>query len=580
MTISDLFTGASFPKNVNNDERIKTIINTLALVTASLAFTLGIALYYFTKLDIILYPALIEALLFSMVPVVSKKVGRSAGMKAMFFLHTAAVLYFGLILGSYSHIHTFALFLGSCAILSFQQKSSRIIMLVLLALAFTLVEINYQYDWVVPLQFNAVEQVALRWMVIFCGWFLNGVLFFFFIREIIIVTTEQQKLVAQLKVANQFKSLFLRQNNHELRNAINIINSVTQTYKAAYDHAADKPARIQVEPDELNAVYYACQDAVEIINNTLSWSQIEQGIELPVSNTSFSLHQWVGQLIDTNSPNTRKKGIRIRLNISEDVPPYIVSDRKMLTRIFTNLLGNAIKFTGIRTIIDIDIRREADRLMISVTDQGNGISEDMKARIFDPYVTNPAQTADSTGLGLPIALHLAHSLGGYIDVMDNPAANGTTFRLSIPLTAGEAVPETAGDKDFPFGFNDITVVVIDDDEMNQRAAANHLKRMGIHDIALAGSAAAGEKIIQQLLPDLILLDMEMPGTDGLTLLARLKNDRNTRHIPVLICSGNIPEEAHLGEDTGAAGFLLKPLDYKVLQTTVGEILHTAHGIAS
>ncbi|SEW43242.1 ATP-binding response regulator [Chitinophaga arvensicola] len=580
MTITDLFTRIRFPKNADNDERIRAIINTLALVTATLAFTLGIALHYFTRLDIILYPALMEALLFSTVPFINRQAGRGAAMKALFFLHAAAVIYFGLILGPHSHIHTFAIFLVGYAMLSFQRKSSRIMMALLLTTVFIFMEANNSYGWITPLPIAANAQTPLRWMVIFCAWLLNGLLLFYFIREIIIVTAEQQALVGELKVANQFKSLFLRQNNHELRNALNIINSVTQTYKAAYDNASGKPAPILVEPEELNAVYFAAQDAVEIINNTLSWSQIEQGIELPASHASFHLEQWVHQLMDTNTPHIRKKGVRLRLTIASDVPVYIVSDRKMLTRIFTNLLGNAIKFTAIRSIIDIDIRRNGDQLNVCITDQGNGISEEMKKRIFDPYVTHPAQATESTGLGLPIALHLTQSLGGQITVTDNPQGSGTTFRLTLPLIAGEAVRETAADKAFPFGFNDMSVVVIDDDEMNQRAAAHHLKRMGISQIALAGSASAGEKMIQRLLPDLILLDMEMPGTDGLTLLQRLKKDRNTRHIPVLICSGVLPDDPRHEQYSGTAGFLLKPLDYKMLQSTIGKIRYSTRGIAS
>ncbi|MEM6289435.1 MAG: response regulator, partial [Bacteroidota bacterium] len=280
----------------------------------------------------------------------------------------------------------------------------------------------------------------------------------------------------------------------------------------------------------------------------------------------FSVQDMIGSVVSTIQPLIQKNGNTLALD-TDALPPTMRSDLTKVRQILFNLLSNASKFTSDGTVT-LAATVDGDTLVFRVSDTGIGMTEAELAKLFQPFVQADASTTrkyGGTGLGLTISRRFAQMLGGDIEVASESGA-GTTFtvRLARDLGGGETHtltqrPARAVSESAPL------VLVIDDDPDSRDLLAQTLQRSGLRT-AEAAEGETGLALASKLMPDLITLDVLMPGVDGWAVLRALKANSETAHIPVVLAT--ISDDRALGYALGAAGFLTKPFDRAALVQTV------------
>lgn len=547
--------------------RIIKIVNSLALGASLLAFVLGCLLYYMTGYKSILYPAMLESALFLSILLITRHSRPEYGQQLMFFLHSVSIWYFGIILGPAAQIYLFAPFLAFCVFLVFHRPLAQIIVLTSSAGMLLLIEINYRQGLIAPLPLDKETEAGLHWLVIAAATFLNGTALYYFTRESRFQNKQLQLLVNQLDKANQAMRIYVRETTHEIRSPLNVVNSILQNYI----ETADRGKRtVQVGIAHLEAVHFACQDMQLVMSNALGWSKIEAGKD-EISKSPFLFTDWILQLCDTYEYLAKRRSVHINIAFSDHLPEYILADKSKLRTIIVNLLSNAIKFTTFRSIITVSATMKNNQLVFSVTDQGAGISAEKKEHIFDPYVSELGQQTESSGLGLPIARHMARMMGGDLFVSDNTDGGGSIFTLHLPIEAIPPPPTANAIIDYSL-LSGLKVLVVDDDHLNHLAFSLALKRMGI-EVILADSGPQGFTKARLHEPDAILMDMIMPHVSGIEMLAQFKADRALRQIPFILVSGNCYSEVR--EEviaSGADGFLSKPVNIEQLYNILKELV--------
>ncbi|SKC98467.1 Signal transduction histidine kinase [Chitinophaga ginsengisegetis] len=548
-------------------ERIIKIVNSLAISASLLAFTLGCLLYYMTGYGIIFYPAMLESALFLSTLLITRYSKPVYGKQLMFLLHSISIWFFGVLLGPASQIYLFAPFLAFCVFLVFEKPLSQVLALVASAVVMILVVLNFRYPVIASLPLSKETELYLHWLVIIAATFLNGTALYYFAKESRFQNKQLKSLVNQLDKANQAMRIYVRETTHEIRSPLNVVNSILQNYIETADQGKKT---VQVGIAHLEAVHFACQDMQLVMSNALGWAKIEEGKD-EICHSPFHFSDWVQHLCDTYEYLAKRRSVHINISLSDNLPEYILADKSKLRTIIVNLLSNAIKFTTFRSIITVKAGMKNNQLVVSVTDQGVGISADRKEHIFDPYVSEPGQHTESSGLGLPIARHMARMMGGDLSVTDNPDGGGSIFTLRMPVEITTPPPATDHIIDYSI-LNGLKVLVVDDDHLNHLAFSLALKRMGIEAI-LADSGPQGLTKARLHQPDAILMDMIMPYTSGVEMLSQFRADRQLRQIPFILVSGNAYSEVK--EEviaSGADGFLSKPVNIEQLYTILRDLV--------
>jgi len=398
----------------------------------------------------------------------------------------------------------------------------------------------------------------------------------------------------ELQRASRYKSEFLANMSHELRTPL---NSSLILAKLLADNPEGNLSDDQVQ--FARSIYSAGNDLLTLINDILDISKVEAG-KLEVHPELTILTRLVDGMKNLFLPLAMEKSLQFSVELADDLPASLFSDRQRLEQILKNLLANAFKFTEKGSVTLRVEPRGDDLLAFAVRDTGIGIAQEQQAAIFEAFRQADGTTNrryGGTGLGLSISRELANLLGGEIEVRSQPGA-GSTFTLVVPQTYSEAlvaepdlaqpsrqpepssvpmpapskaparhdeqallnraaaVPQArlADDRD-RFPFKERCVLVIEDEPQFARI---------LHDLAhelqysclLSQNADDGFDTAVQYKPDAILLDMRLPDHSGLTVLERLKENPATRHIPVHVVSVEDRKEAAL--QMGAVGYAMKP----------------------
>lgn len=400
----------------------------------------------------------------------------------------------------------------------------------------------------------------------------------------------------ELQRASRYKSEFLANMSHELRTPL---NSSLILAKLLADNPDGNLHDGQVQ--FARSIYSAGNDLLNLINDILDISKVEAG-KLDVHPELLMLTRMVDGLKSLFLAQALEKSLQLTVDLADDLPPSLYTDRQRLEQILKNLLSNAFKFTE-KGSVELRVTRHGEReLAFAVRDSGIGIPTDQQDVIFEAFRQADGTTNrryGGTGLGLSISRELAHLLGGTIVVSSEPGA-GSVFTLIVPEnysapvavqepdpvpahTQAQALPpavkstvETpmravehhvqalADDREvFPF---ERSVLVIEDEPQFAcilRDLAHELK----YSCLIAQNADHGFDTAVQYRPDAILLDMRLPDHSGLTVLERLKENPITRHIPVHIVSVEDRKEAAL--QMGAIGYATKPTTRDDLKEVFG-----------
>jgi GAF domain-containing protein/CheY-like chemotaxis protein len=382
----------------------------------------------------------------------------------------------------------------------------------------------------------------------------------------------------QLAEASQHKSQFLANMSHELRTPLNAIIGVTEMLRE--DAEALKQ---DIEP--LDRVLGAGRHLLALINDILDLSKIEAGrMELHLE--SFALAPLVEDVAKTIEPMAAKNGNRIVVDCQADLGT-MHADQTRFRQALLNLASNANKFTekGTVTIAAQGQRLEGrDWITIGVTDTGIGMTQEQMGRLFQEFSQADASTTrkyGGTGLGLAISRHFCRMMGGDITVESKPG-EGSTFMIRLPriVQSDQALGTTEARAEpvhsIAEGTEEPIVLVVDDDATVRELVERHLERAGFAVVTARGGSE-GLRLVRELRPAAVTLDINMPDLDGWTVLAAIKGDPALAGIPVVLMS--IIDQKNRGYALGAAEYLVKPVDRTKLVETLTGICGSAVGRA-
>jgi signal transduction histidine kinase/CheY-like chemotaxis protein/HPt (histidine-containing phosphotransfer) domain-containing protein/sugar lactone lactonase YvrE len=376
--------------------------------------------------------------------------------------------------------------------------------------------------------------------------------------------------------ANRHKSEFLANMSHEIRTPMNAVIGLSSILASS---------RLTSEQREyVGTIRSSGESLLALLNDILDFSKIEAG-KLAIEASPFALQPCVEEAVDLLATQAARKGLEIGCRIGPAVPAVIESDATRLRQILVNLLGNAVKFTASGEVLVLveacsppPLERGAMvELRFAVRDTGIGISAERMDRLFRPFSQADSSTSrlyGGTGLGLAICHRLAQGLGGRIWVESTPE-EGSTFWFTIrcrivdtalPPDLGKAPPaggpgetESAG-RIAGSGLPPLRILVAEDNVVNQKVALLLLQRLGYAaDVAADGNEALAA--LRRQCYDVILMDVQMPGMDGLETTRRIRDEWPAAERPriIAVTANALREDRETCLSAGMDDYLSKPV---------------------
>lgn len=546
-------------------------VNTMSLIIGVLATFFAWFFFAISGKVEILVGASVEGLAYFGVIWINKKGRYDLATLLAQFIPNAATLFFGIVLSAVVEASLLSIFLIGTSFLITRDTKYRVISVALTVLVVILLQVNDALHIVTPLFLNYANQQIIHYSAVGVVFSLNILIIAFYINQNDILVKELQERGEKLSKANDYKSVFVRETNHEIRVPLNAIHSISQLL-LIQSRQQQELAPIRATAEHLCAASY---HALEIINNVLELSRIESGKIHEVFREPFDVRNWIDNIVITSQYIARNKGVKIALEYDRlQMPAQINNDKVKLTQIVNNILFNAIKFTADNSTVTIRISTEKNVCYIRIQDAGQGMDKEQLERIFDPFITGKSDFSSGTGLGLHIARYLVTLLGGAITA-DSEQGHGTVFCIAFPLAAFEGnKPAQPVMKEMPPlpSFSNIRMMIVEDDQMSQIYLTRYLSSLGCH-LQTASTGGQALTVMQEQPPDIILLDSHLPDMDALTLLKQLKNMPGLRDIPVIITTGDVFEEAKDAMmNAGISGYITKPIDFNLLTREINNCL--------
>ena len=391
----------------------------------------------------------------------------------------------------------------------------------------------------------------------------------------------QKSLQTELEVARQIadrasqaKSNFLSSMSHELRTPMNAILGFAQLMQ--YDSSLSEDHQ-----DNVKEIIRGGRHLLELINEVLDLGKIESGT-LSLSLEAVALADLVEDCRRLIQPLAAESKIMLHLTVPANAA--VRADRMRLKQVLLNLLSNAVKYNRVGGDVRLALKVDAHQTMrISVTDSGIGIAPEDIAQLFDPFSRLGAQynNIEGTGIGLTITRRLIELMEGKIGV-DSQLGVGSTFWIELPSEKITVLDIKKPIKDFATAMKTPAslrrVLCIDDNPANI-ALISKLLHMHPHiELITSLSPELGIELARAHLPELILLDINMPGLNGYQVLELIQSDPHLKSIPVIAVTANaMPHDIQRGREAGFADYLIKPLDVEQFLEAVERYLSTNKG---
>lgn len=374
-----------------------------------------------------------------------------------------------------------------------------------------------------------------------------------------------KNLSSQAEEINRAKSDFIANISHDMRTPLHTILGTTELLKIKQ--------HLPNQEQYLDAILQAGETLLKLVENILDFSNLEQD-KFEFHDALIDLYELVNCAIKTVSSQAAEKGVEVILNYANEIPKNLFSNADRLSRILTNLLDNAVKFTNHgQIIVSVEPANSSGYLNLIVKDTGIGIAKHELKNIFERfYRVNPSYKGKykGTGLGLAITQKLIESLQGTINVESHPGI-GSQFTCTLPIKTPKPGQQAMNGYTpaNQYRAEKLSVLLVEDVPLIQKFSIDVLAALGCK-VTLANNATKALELAKNHF-DLIFMDIGLPDDDGLSVVRKLRNTQQHQQTPIIALTAHATDQVR--QDCLSAGvndFLAKPASYKTLSNCISK----------
>ncbi len=385
---------------------------------------------------------------------------------------------------------------------------------------------------------------------------------------------ELESAMQAAEKANLAKSDFLSSMSHELRTPLGAVLGFAQLLESS------SPLPTQSQKRSIDQILKAGWYLLDLINEILDLALIESG-KLSLSLEPVSLPEVMQECEVMVESQAKERGIRVTFTRFEE-PYFVTADRTRVKQVIINLLSNSIKYNRADGEVNVTFTlTPSNSIRISVRDTGDGLAPDQVAQLFQPFnrLGQKSDGQQGTGIGLVVCKRLVELMGGEIGV-ESTVGNGSVFWFELNRTAEPQIAAPTAELMSASGTEDAataqlnTLLYIEDNPANLMLVKDLVERRPDIRFLSARDAIRGIKIAKLSLPDVILMDINLPGISGLDALKILSDDQATAHIPIVALSANaLPRDIENGLKAGFFRYLTKPIKINEFMDTLDTTLN-------
>ncbi len=514
-----------------------------------------------------LYASLATAgvMVFSIIPLVLNLVSKfDASRKLYIFFSPILILYFSKLIGEDYGISNFFIVVFAYPFI-FLKPTERFLALVFFIYNSACLVLHQFASLTIirPLEFAFPLTIIMKLTVFVLLIFFAFILFFTFYQTM--VKNEEGLIQAnkELKKAHQVKQEFLATMSHELRTPLNAVVTISSLLNENPEHK-DKLAFFKL-------LKHSSRNLLSIVNDILDFSKLEAN-KMKLDLNSFHIRNSMEKIVETYSSMAQEKGLKLLLEVKDDVAKCYHLDEVKLGQIMGNLISNAIKYTTkgeVRVLVE-KFKSDGlfDEVCFEVQDTGTGISKENLRNIFDSFTQIKSvltRNTGGTGLGLAIVQRLLHLHGSDIAV-ESEFGKGSKFYFSLRLKIAQDVVRSQ-QPSFQLSENK-RVLLVEDNAVNAMVAQKLLQNWGL-TIETAVNGQLAVELCEQVAYDVILMDLHMPVMDGFTATKTIReSDGYNKFTPIFALTADVMGEQNQEYTGYFDGFITKPIQQEKLQSAL------------